>query len=362
MAILLDLAEKIGLSPIKVGATNGGEFHSACPSCGGNDRFIIQPNKKQKKCYGSYFCRQCQKKGDSIQFCMDFLGDSFSDASKKVGACVSSYVNKREKKQPFQPQTVIRPSELFVTKANEFNSVCHQELLKPHNEGVIKYLEGRGLPLEAVKEYKIGLCTKEIVFDLKHGFSDRKNWGLSDELKENNTIKSMYLPQGIVVPTIEPNGDVVRLKIRRTDYKAGDKYPKYVAVSGSMNGLGIIGDLSKEMIVVESELDAYTLHHAASDICFVVAVGSNIKTPDNVTNFFAKKKRGLLICHDNDKGGEAMKAKWCSFYPNAMPYPTPIGKDIGDAFKQGLNVRQFVIDGLCNLAKQLRSSRGSKCN
>ncbi len=42
---LLDLASLAGLNPKKVASTKGGEYHSACPSCGGRDRFILQPEK-----------------------------------------------------------------------------------------------------------------------------------------------------------------------------------------------------------------------------------------------------------------------------------------------------------------------------
>ena len=38
---ILKLAFQDGLNPKKVAATNGGEYHSPCPECGGKDRFII---------------------------------------------------------------------------------------------------------------------------------------------------------------------------------------------------------------------------------------------------------------------------------------------------------------------------------
>ena len=38
---LLDLVQADGLAPKKVASTNGGEYHSPCPGCGGKDRFII---------------------------------------------------------------------------------------------------------------------------------------------------------------------------------------------------------------------------------------------------------------------------------------------------------------------------------
>ena len=49
---LLELTRQAGLNPKWVASTAGDEYHSACPSCGGTDRFYIQPNKQMAKCLG----------------------------------------------------------------------------------------------------------------------------------------------------------------------------------------------------------------------------------------------------------------------------------------------------------------------
>jgi len=112
-----------------------------------------------------------------------------------------------------------------------------------------------------------------------------------------------------------------------------------------MNGLNIIGNTKHStMIVVESELDAYAIEHIMSDIAFTVAVGSNSKTPDNVTNYQAKRVKKLLICHDNDEAGKKMFIKWSKLYPHAQSCPTPIGKDIGEAIQQGFNIKDWLLE------------------
>lgn len=50
------------------------EYSSACPFCGGVDRFCVWPEKDR------YWCRQCKKSGDSIQLLRDLNGMSFKDA------------------------------------------------------------------------------------------------------------------------------------------------------------------------------------------------------------------------------------------------------------------------------------------
>ena len=65
----------------------GAEFHGPCPFCGeGYDRFIVWPEQDET---GRYWCRQCNRKGDGIQFLRDYLGQSFGDAAARFGKDIS---------------------------------------------------------------------------------------------------------------------------------------------------------------------------------------------------------------------------------------------------------------------------------
>jgi DNA primase len=339
---LLEIAKELGLEPVKVSSTSGGEFHSSCPECGGADRFCLWPEKKQKKCSGSYWCRQCDIRGDSIQFCRDFLGMDFKDACRKVHAAIE--INKADQsilkpKDNFKP--VELPPKLWREKVGLFIDWAHKQIKSQADE--LQFLSDRGLPLEAVESYKIGYS---INIKAPHGdfFRDLEEFGLPDEKKPDGTLKRLWIPSGIVIPTIEPSGEITRLKIRRRNWKPDDKFPKYVALKGSMLGMNLIGDVSKElMIVVESELDGYSLHWAAKEFAFIVSVGSNLKTPDNVTNHLARTKKRLLIAHDNDSAGVAMLKKWRRIYPHAIGCPVPLGKDVGEAVQNGIDIKDWLL-------------------
>lgn len=161
-------------------------------------------------------------------------------------------------------------------------------------------------------------------------------------MQEDSKI-NLWIPRGIVIPSLSSNGNVQRIKIRRTAWQQNDSIAKYIALQGSMNGFTRVGDEDKHlMIFVESELDAYAIHHATSDLTSVIAVGSNIKKPDNITDFYAKKGN-VLLCYDNDRGGQAMYDSLKQLYPHAYAYPTPIGKDIGEAIEQGLELRPWIL-------------------
>ena len=63
----------------RVAATNGGEYAGPCPNCGGHDRFRVWQET------GRYWCRQCARSGDCIQYLRDFRGCSFRDAARIAG-------------------------------------------------------------------------------------------------------------------------------------------------------------------------------------------------------------------------------------------------------------------------------------
>lgn len=332
---LITLAEEIGLKPKRVASTQGGEWHCSCPVCGGSDRFIIQSNKQMSKCVGYYFCRKCGIHGDAIQFCREFLGyNNFKEAAEHAGTTLIEGSETLIKTTSFSKKIcstpIESPSDQWIERANKVVKQAHANIFCQPD--VLNNLKQRGLPLEAVRTYKIGWLSEDI--------NEPGNiWAIKE--KEN-----IWFPAGIVIPYLE-HGNVMRLKIRRKDWQLNDHLPKYVAVPGSMSGMSIMGNKKGPlMLVVESELDAYALHYVAGDIAFIVAIGGSTKNPDPVTDNLALKKNILLICHDNDEAGAIVLKKWCDLYPHARAYPTPFGKDIGEALQQGLLLRDWLFEAL----------------
>jgi DNA primase len=330
------MAQYAGINPKRVAGTEGGEYHSACPICSGTDRFYIQPNRQMNKCQGYYCCRKCGISGDTIQFARQFLNYSFQEATQLIGANTEKRIFPCSARvYTYRPIMLQPPSKEWIMCASDFVDQAHKQLL--HKSDVLEYLTHRGLPLASVELYKLGWSDKDL-------FLPRISWGLP-ELLEN---RPLWIPKGLVIPTMEHDGKVVRLKVRRYNWHEGDKLPKYVAISGSMNGLSIISTSkqAKTVVVVESELDAYAVDFVAHDFACTIAVGSNIKNPDNVTDRLARKAQHLLICHDNDEAGTKMLNKWQRLYPHATNYPTPVGKDVGEAIQKGFNLREWLLHAM----------------
>ena len=192
---LVEITAGIGLNAKKAAETEGGEFHSSCPACGGIDRFIMQPNFKMGKCNGRYLCRQCGIHGDSIQFCREFLGMSFQDAAKYVNAniAVSTFDPKFkiEKSAKFKPAMLVPPLTEWKNAAGEFVKQSQQALLREND--MLNWLSERGIPLEAVIKYQIG-------WNSKYLSCDREIWGLEPEYGEDGKPRQIKLPRRACYP------------------------------------------------------------------------------------------------------------------------------------------------------------------
>lgn len=256
------------------------------------------------------------------------------------------------------PPFVPSPPKKWQTKVQAFVEWSNAQLLK--NRSVLSWLDKRGISIESVRNYKIGYTENP---KDKHGSFNlaRADFGLPAELKDNGNPKTLWLPKGVTLPTVDPTGVVLRLKIRRSDWIVDDTFPKYIAISGSMNGLNIVGDTRHNvMIIVESELDAFALHSKISDFAFVIAIGSNTKNPDLLTDHLAKSKSTLLICHDADQGGFAMLQKWQKDYKHATPYPIPFFKDVGEAVENGFDLREWALAALHKRFRKNELTKGPK--
>jgi len=345
MADILTFCRQLGLDPKKVAATHGGEYKSPCPKCDGTDRFIVWPNRQYPKCIGGYFCRQCDKGGDCIAFCREFLGMTWEQAVAASHATVT-FDRQQDFQRPKQPQhrSTTAPSRTWQDMAGRLVCMASDQIKsRPY---VLEELENRGIPLEAVEKFHIGYIDNPK--DHYGAYQiPRSEFGLLQDLKEDGKPRDVWVPRGVLIPSIEPSGKVVRLKVRLADHIPGSSQPKYVAITGSMDGLILIGDRNHDsIVVVESELDGYAASHAVGDVALVIAIGGNTKNLDAWTNLLVTESKTLLICHDNDEGGRTMMAKWQQLYPKAIPCPTPHHKDIGDAIKSGVDIRAWLLDAL----------------
>uniref|UniRef100_A0A831UCI3 Alpha helicase n=1 Tax=Geobacter metallireducens TaxID=28232 RepID=A0A831UCI3_GEOME len=353
---LLDIASTSGRQYKRVSSVKGGEYHGPCPGCGGTDRFHIWPG--QGDC-GSWWCRKCGKGGDAIQYLIDFEGMSFPDACKALGRELPEQQEGRTPRvrtpapDSWRPRETAPPPDPWRTQAEKLVAWAHQRLLESPEQ--LAWCAARGLDLAAVKKYRLGWNPGEKGKDL---YRAREAWGLDTVLKADGTAKKLWLPIGLVIPCYRDQGpgtedrELHRVRIRRPE---GD--PRYYLVPGSGTGPMVLGTAARAYVVVESELDAILIHHLAGDIVGAVSQGNSTAKPDGAAHARLGEALAILVALDSDDAGAAAAVWWQRHYPQADRWPVPVGKDPGDAFRAGCDIRQWVAAGLPP-ALTLPSSRG----
>lgn len=357
---VLDMAEQAGKF-VKAAAKDGGEYHGPCPGCGGRDRFHVWP--EQNDGGGSYWCRQCRCAGDGIQFLRDFEGKSYKEACVALGVdpggggAVYRPMRPREtgsgkggaRKRGWEPKAADSPDELWAEKTGKFVGYCREKLQE--NEEQMAYLAGRGIDAGAVERYGLG-------WNPKDAWRPRESWGLTVIVKNDGKKKKLWLPPGIVIPVFNLDGSVRRVRIRRPGPLAAHERKYYVVPGSAMAPLVIGSPSGQAWIIIEAELDAMAVAAAAGDLVTVCALGSTSHRPDAQT---AERMRGALCIMDAlDYDGPAAKeaAFWRENFPQVSRWPVPDGKDPGEAFESGVDLRAWVLAGL---PPRFRVRRASPC-
>ena len=341
MLNVLDLIKDKAISPKKVAGTYRGEYHSPCPGCGGKDRFCVWPEENDGQ--GSYWCRQCGKGGDAIQFLIDFEAMTFPQACQHLGRELPTRSPYRapvppgqKAHQPYQanpdPES---PPDKWIEKATALVNWAHAKLIT--NPSKLKWLSARGIRKKTVERFRLGWNLGK---DGKDIWRPRELWGLETVLKNNGHKKRLWLPQGLVIPHIV-DGEVHRIRIRRTKDE-----PRYYIIPGSAMDYMILRPNSRAFVIVEAELDAILLDQECGDICGAMATGSSSAKPHALAAAKLKDVSMILLALDYDAAGAKALAWWQEHFPQSMRWPVPEGKDPGDAYKKGVDIAAWIRSGL----------------
>lgn len=347
MMNVLDLAGR-HVTLKRAASTKGGEYTGPCPGCGDggkgaeSDRFHVWPADKGGA--GSYWCRQCEKAGDGIQFLMDFEGKTFPEACAALGmdlpesqpAPRSAGIRRQAPAAGFTPKPQHFPADIWREKSEKLVVESHARI--KDQPKVLKWLADRGIDGETVGRFRLGWIDK-------HFFRPRESWGLETVLKENGKPKKLFIPRGILIPSADGN-TVFRLRVRRPRADITGYQKKYYVVPGSAPMALMIGRESNAFVVVETELDAMMLYRFTGDLVGVTAMGSSSIKPDEYCHKVFSRAACILNALDFDPAGKRAWPFWEKTYPAAERWPVPVGKDPGEAYEQGVDIRTWILAGL----------------
>lgn len=340
----------------KVAGTRGGEYHGACPRCGGKDRFAIQPHLING---GRWMCRQCSPTWqDAISYVRWMDGCSYGEALATLGLSEGNHQQPRRKSKARQPLTPSVPSldtdkealtsDLWQAAAKNFCSHASDTLQTPSGKPAIDYLLGRGLSQSIIESAGLGWNSQT---------TKNVQWG---------ECFTKEVPRGIVIPWLY-EGRFWRVKIRRTpkDLGRNPKAAKYPQVTGGANGLYFTHPYrwspitpDSLVIVCEGELDALILETAFRPLRLlrqpiIVATGGaqNAKVARWVLELAMAHQ--VVFCFDNDDAGK-QAAAWWTGQPALAPKSVslcPIKKDIGEMFTAGINLMDWFWDTWGDLSR-----------
>lgn len=354
--MILDLLAEHGITPKLASSNKGGEYHSPCPRCNGTDCFHVWPTQYDGK--GSFWCRKCDIGGDCIKFLMEYNNLSFKEAALRTGKELEAQnryatpcAPKQQQRTQPQARECMPPAEAWQLAARDLVDTAHAALLA--NQPELDYLASRGLPLEAVIEAQlgwVGTATKNCTF------SSRKKWGLEPK-PENKRPDALWIPRGIVIPNIiEQNGhtrvDSIRIRRPKADRKPPMETLSYHVMPGGGTAPLLKYSGQPVIMVFEAQLDTELVHYCAGDLVGVLGIGNSTARPDERALQALKQAKLILVCLDFDQakdgkraGGGAWK-RWRDEYETAQRWPSTKGKDPGEDYAAGVDIRQWVQAGL----------------
>jgi len=332
----------------------GKDYFGPCPFHDEREpSFSVSPSKRM------FFCFGCRKAGDIFDFWMEYhkvpFGQALAAICERGGLPVPQAGSReplggriRRPKAPdrWEPKDYGMPSETWRGKAFKFVRWAYERLIEDGE--AFGYLQARGIREETAAAFGLGWNPGRRGRGL---FRTRESWGLSSEInEETGKAKALWLPIGWVIPVFR-DGVVMKARIRRPDAHWKKWGPKYYFVPGGANGTMILPPAAgapargRIWVVIEAELDSILTHHEAGDMVGVIGLGST-GYPDQQAAGLLRNAAHILNALDFDAAGAEKREWWEKHFPEACRWPVPEGKDPGEAWQKGVDIRQWVIAGL----------------
>lgn len=368
----------------------GSGHNGPCPFCGGgasgkrSDRFMVLPGKNgqvgetclQHGLNEFWYCRQCTKGGDTIAFLMEVKSLSFTQACAELGIKVAGSKERPLRKntpkppnmpakaefQPNQWSISAEEPELWQEYATKLLGEARESLHKNPQAG--KWLMERGITPEAIDFYQLGYLPGE--GDKGGRYRVRKALGLAPRTGADGKEKTrIFIPRGITIPHFNRSGKLVRLRIRRPAPDIKNNGSKYLVLEGSSSEPMLLEARGSRhlaaYVAVEAELDAILIHQATGQSIGAFAALTNRGKPDLFQHSLFQEAVAILVALDYDEprevsspqGGKTFESAgangwpwWAETYRQAKRWPVPTGKDPGEAFAQGVDIRTWIAAGL----------------
>lgn len=308
----------------------GPEYAGPCPGCGGNDRFHVQPDRKDG---GAWMCRNCRPAeeygwSDGIEYLRRFRNMTFLSAKSFLAIEVDNTLHAVEQARAIQPEQGKVPAAVLQERYHRYVTAAAARMWTPEGKPGLDYLLSRGLSEDTIRKALLGFARYKIAV-------------------VSGVTRTIPV---IVIPWYDSKeGAYWRVNLRNiTPDRPGDE-SKYYNLPGSSNSGLYLGDvlLKRKLptMLVEGEIDALSIVQAAGDIVNVVATGST--GGSRVFKWESRLARmpNVLIAFDREPKGDKASEYWLKILNNSIRY-RPLTHDANDMLTQGYNIRSWVAAGL----------------
>jgi DNA primase len=276
----------------KVANIDGGEYAGPCPWCRGEDRFRAWPHRERPR----YWCRQCGRQGDAIQYLRERNGLTFPEACERLGQPLPQ--TSHQPSTPKPPPLAKPPNSAWQARGRAFIDHCVQTLWSPQGRRALAYLRTRGLHDDTLRAAHVG-------YHPKMREEPREAWGLAPDPEH----EQVWLPCGIIFPWFV-GLDLWKVTVRR-DGGGIPKHRRYISLPGGGNPLYRINMVqpNQPAMLVEGTLDALSIAQEAGDL--IVAVSAST-TWGRLERWIGRLALALvvLLSFDADEAGDAAAAWW----------------------------------------------------
>ena len=336
-------------SPGNAFSYNPGTDLAYCNSCGGRGDLV--------DVYGGV------RGMDKAEAYREFLAEFLPDQLRRKSSYRQTPKMPREQggQAEYQARQAKDPEARWRGKAERLVSWAAEHL--EHSPEKLSWLQGRGIGKAAAVRHGLGWCPGERGKDI---YRERPSWGLPVQMNpRTGKEKPLWIPIGLTIPIFR-HGRLHRVRIRRFQQ---DELPKYYWIPGSGDAPMLLrrsgeAQLPDAVVVVEAELDAIMIHEHAGDLVHVISLGTLQGKPSDEKSYrLCKEAAAVLLALDfeaahgsqltadsqkEDAGAKTGKALqwWRDRFPQAEYWPAPEGKDPGEAYQAGCDIRCWIKDGL----------------
>ena len=301
---LISLVERQGITLKK----HGKDYLGLCPFHDDKEpSLVISPEKNLWHCLGA-----CQTGGSVIDWVMKIEGVSFRQAVEQLQADYPSLVANavpakrlRPKKQP-SPLNASAEDQALLSQVVDY----YHEILKGDAEG-LAYLEKRGISVEAIDHFKLGLANRTLGYRLPEK-TRKAGAEIRGRLQSLGILRQSgheHFNGSVVIPVIN-NDQVQELYGRKVGERLRKGTPLHLYLPGPHQGVFNVEALptSKEIILCESLIDALTFWSAGYRNV-TASYGIEGFTDDHLNAFREYNTERVLIAYDRDAAGEVASEK-----------------------------------------------------